>query len=1606
LTNNFGHAVTATAFTVDPGQNDYRLTIAPSSTTAVQASTATFVVFLTSPSSTFSQLVSLTATGLPPGATAEFSPQQITAGALSTLSVKLSGTNPGPGSYSFTIRGSGLVDGSELVRTATATLSVMAAGLTTLSGRVLSTESEPIMGATVSLDGKTATTDAAGAFLLAGVTAGVDRPLMVDGRTASAPNRTYPLIIEPATIVAGQSNTVPYTFYLPPIDTQFEVDVVPGQTTLATNPRVPGLQMTIPADAHLRNRDGSPVARVSITPLAIDRTPAPLPSNVGTNLVYTSQPGGAISDVPMPVVYPNLAGADPGTRIELYAFNHDTVQWYVYGFGRVSTDGRRIEPEIDPATGRSYGLPDFSWHFPNVPPADNPGEDDPCSDSITGDPVDLSTGMKIEPAIDIAFGGARGGLMLARVYTSDLALLRVNGRFGLGTRDSYDIRLTGTFSTNGAGRLVTPEEGTGRLYSYVRTDSDGALVFATSTLARRLGDVLRKFSGGTFEYRSSDGSVMRFDSVGKLSATVDPNGNASTFAYTGSNLTRVTDSVGRSITLDYDGSNRIIRAADPLGRVWKYSYDSGGRLNKVLDPDPDPSNRGVVYGYDGTGKLASITDKRGIVVKRIVYDGNSRVIRQEFAAGGFDEYQYRLSGATITSVTITDSLGRTVSHRFNARGQVLETRDPLGQVSRIERDLTTGLPTSTVGPCGCPEVTRQHDERGNVTAVTDRLGQTTRFEYEAAFNRIIRATDRLNRVTRFDYDSRGNLTAITDPLNQVTSVSYDGLGQPTAITNPMGHTSRFEYDAYGSVSASIDPLGHRSVIEQDILGRPAAFVDALGRRGSQTFDELDRVFQTTDSAGTTSRFTYDPNGNLLTAENGLGERITTAYDAKNRPVTITDHIGRFSRFEYDTEDELTASISTSGRTARYAYDVRGELLRVTDPLGGQVRYTYDNRGNLSALVDERGNTTTYSYDELYRALARRDPLGRSSSVKYDAVGNVIESTDRLGRRVIITYDVLDRVRRTTFADAAVDYAYDAASRLTRIDDSQSGGILWSYDDANRLLSETTGADLLQYAYNTANQITSMTAIDRPAVSYSYDPAGRLRTITQGAETFTYTYDLLSRVSSLQRPNGVASSFSYDAVGRLSRLLHSSAQGQIEDHIYGYNADDEISSISSLSSSHLLPAEKSIAAADAANRVTQTAVTTFAFDDEGQTTSKTDAQGGSSYQWDARGRLIRATLPSGQTVNYSYDALGRLSSRAASGVVTSFVYDGADVVLDRASDGSAIDYLNGAGVDDKLRQVRSGSGPLYFLQDHLGSTGALVDSNAAVVERVQYEPFGSSTSSALTRYGFTGREHDQATGLIYMRARWYDPKQGRFITQDPIGFGGGDTNLYAYVGNDPVNLTDVFGLSSDRGFWTEDLDTFIEKRLGPAAEWLEEFTDRMDGPSGANLKLPHIDVEFPDDPCFEFDSSFGAQQSGLLGSLGKTLLKKFLKNLLKRRAKALKKLALDRIKRLAKAEAARVTREGRLRQLADDSKLGSRDRGWIKNEIRQVEEGNRTSLHNPPGKDLRHSPGRSNAQGYDYSETQLQDRATHRTQHRYLRETRTGTVIRRPKKPPKPGPRLP
>ena len=198
------------------------------------------------------------------------------------------------------------------------------------------------------------------------------------------------------------------------------------------------------------------------------------------------------------------------------------------------------------------------------------------------------------------------------------------------------------------------------------------------------------------------------------------------------------------------------------------------------------------------------------------------------------------------------------------------------------------------------------------------------------------------------------------------------------------------------------------------------------------------------------------------------------------------------------------------------------------------------------------------------------------------------------------------------------------------------------------------------------------------------------------------------------------------------------------------------------------------------------------DTDGNTTTKSEGNEFWRYVWDGEDRLASASTRR-QTVRYVYDALGRRVRRhfAGSKENTKYTYDGQDVLLDDDS-GTLTKYQNGTGIDNKLRST-TGSTANYFLSDHLGSTNGVTNSSGSLTASNSYDSFGIPSNAAFpSRYQFTGREFDNFSGLQYSRARFYDPKLGRFISEDPIGFRGGDVNLYGYVGNHPTMYRDPSG----------------------------------------------------------------------------------------------------------------------------------------------------------------------------------------------------------------------
>ncbi|HEX6738718.1 MAG TPA: RHS repeat-associated core domain-containing protein, partial [Vicinamibacteria bacterium] len=182
-----------------------------------------------------------------------------------------------------------------------------------------------------------------------------------------------------------------------------------------------------------------------------------------------------------------------------------------------------------------------------------------------------------------------------------------------------------------------------------------------------------------------------------------------------------------------------------------------------------------------------------------------------------------------------------------------------------------------------------------------------------------------------------------------------------------------------------------------------------------------------------------------------------------------------------------------------------------------------------------------------------------------------------------------------------------------------------------------------------------------------------------------------------------------------------------------------------------------------------------------------------YEWYADDRLAAVTKNGMEQARFIYDGLGRRRSKAAQGVTTTYTYDGEDILRETLSSGATYWYVHGPGIDEPLARRGSDASTIFYHVDHLGSIVKTTDAGGGGVTTRAYDPFGKPLAGAAEAgYAFTGREWDPETGLYYYRARYYDPKTGRFISEDPIGFAGADVNVYAYVWNQPARFIDPMG----------------------------------------------------------------------------------------------------------------------------------------------------------------------------------------------------------------------
>jgi RHS repeat-associated protein len=362
--------------------------------------------------------------------------------------------------------------------------------------------------------------------------------------------------------------------------------------------------------------------------------------------------------------------------------------------------------------------------------------------------------------------------------------------------------------------------------------------------------------------------------------------------------------------------------------------------------------------------------------------------------------------------------------------------------------------------------------------------------------------------------------------------------------------------------------------------------------------------------------------------------------------------------------------------------------------------------------------------------------------------------------------------------------------VTQIANSAAGVIAYTHDLLDRPASVTAPEGIVSYTYDVVGRRATMTVSGQQPVGYAYDDADRLTTITQGTSTVAFAYDAADRRTSLTLPNGIVTDYQYDAGSQLTSLTYRVGATMLGDLTYTYDAAGRRTSVGGTWARTMLPAPLASATYDAANQIATWGGVGFTYDANGNLTS--DAT--KTYTWNARNQL--AGISGGVTAGFTYGADGQRASRSVGGSATAFLYDGLNPVQELSGGVPTANLLTGLGIDEYFRRTDA-SGSRHFLVDALGSSVALSDDTAAIQTSYTYSAFGDATTTGTASANtqtFTGGETD-GTGLYYYRARYYDPKTQRFISEDPIELSGGDVNLYAYVGNSPQNDTDPLGLAS-------------------------------------------------------------------------------------------------------------------------------------------------------------------------------------------------------------------
>ncbi|MHB1558088.1 MAG: RHS repeat-associated core domain-containing protein, partial [Isosphaeraceae bacterium] len=731
---------------------------------------------------------------------------------------------------------------------------------------------------------------------------------------------------------------------------------------------------------------------------------------------------------------------------------------------------------------------------------------------------------------------------------------------------------------------------------------------------------------------------------------------------------------------------------------------------------------------------------------------------------------------------------------FNANGTLNFVQDASG--NRVTAGYTSGQLTSLTASSGA-SITIAYNRNGMIASITGSDGREVLYGYDATGQYLTSVQGGDGSVTRYTYSigsglrTLGALTGIVNPDGTRQTFGYDTTGRLSVMAS-AGNSDRYTLSySQGEVTVT-DAAGDVRRYYYDGQGNLVKYVDPLGHITFATYDAQGDLTSVTGPTGLKQSFTYDANGNLLSQANPLGQTTSFTYTGSgSQPSSMVDPQGAVTGFQYNSQGNLTSVQYPDQSVMGATYDALGDPLSLTDPNGQVTNYTYNSAGQVLSATLADGTKMTYVYDSSGNLTSATDPSG-TTGLTYDAAGRLTQVAYPGGATLQFSYDLDGRRSQMVVTNGkttleTVNYSYNALGQLTGLTDG-------------------SGNALITYTYNVLGQLAKAVKGDGTSTIYAYDADGNVLSVTNDAaggktvdSSFIYTYDALGQVATLATNQGTWT-YTYETTGQLAEAKFASINASVasQDITYSYNASG-----------------------DRTQTVTNGATSTYTSNSDNEYSSITAPGGTTSYTYNANGDLVSASSGSG-TTSYTYNSLNQLVGVQTPTDTWGYQYDALGNVIATTHNGQTIqDVVDPTGTGSLVAQLSS-SGALqagyayglglvsqstptstnYYEFDTLGSTAGLTTAGSTAgtsteLASYSYLPFGgllSSSGGASNPFTFVGQYGvtSGAGGLDTMGARTYDPATGQFLTNDPTGLAGGDTNLRIYAGNSPLDLIDPSG----------------------------------------------------------------------------------------------------------------------------------------------------------------------------------------------------------------------